>query len=103
MLGQLPLCNAAHFGGFVVDHFSEPVVLDHGNRHDLVLGLHVARQDHPHSHCVRSLHHDNKENSTGGGPEHDGVGERGRWQHGGVGRGQRGRHDQVQWVLTNGQ
>ena len=55
------------------DHFSEPVVPDLGNRHDFVLGLHVARQDRPQSHCVGSLHHDHKANGTGGGSEHNGI------------------------------
>ena len=39
----------------------------------------------------------------GGGPEDDGVGGGGHGQHEGIGRGHSGCHDQVQWVLTNGQ
>ena len=57
------------------------------NTMTLSLGLHIARQGRPKIHCVRSLHHDQKANGTGGGLEHDGVVGGGHGQHEGIGQG----------------
>ena len=96
----------AHFGGLVVDHFSEPVVLDHGSRCDLILSLHVAHGHRPHRpkrHCVQALHQYHLPYGHGEGSEHNGFGDGLDGQHEGLGQGHVGCHDQVLRVLRNGQ
>ena len=68
------LCVAAHFGGLIIDHLSEPIVLDQGGRSDLVLHLHVATAPLFQRHRVQGLHQYHLPYGHGGGSKHNGFG-----------------------------
>ena len=98
-----PQYVAAHFGGLVVDHLSEPIVLDHGSHCALTLHLPVACQGCPQCHYVQGLHQYHLPYGHGEGSERNGFGDGLDRQHEGLGQGHGSYHDQVQRVLRNGQ